>query len=120
MKKLLLSIPVILLGLAIYALAQTTPTPAVAEYTALTGQKVVLVASAEGTTPITFYWYKDTSFIGVSDSITFASVSTANTGTYKVTAKNSVGEADSEPVRLIIITPIAPNKVKITVTITNA
>jgi len=120
MKKIFFSIPAILLGFAIYALAQTTPTPSIAEYTAMAGQKVILAATAEGTTPITFYWYKDTSLVGVSDSITFANVGAANAGTYKVTAKNLVGEADSEPVRLIVVTPIAPNKVKITVTITNS
>jgi len=118
MKKIIFSIPIVLIGLAIYALAQTTPTTA--EYTALAGQKVVLAAAAEGTAPITFYWYKDTSLIGVSDSITFTSISLANAGTYRVTAKNLVGETSSDPIRLIVVTPVAPNKVKITVTITNS
>jgi len=88
-------------------------------YTALVGQRVVLNATAEGTTPITFNWYKDGTFIGVTDTITLTSVQTTNAGVYKVTAINAVGQADSEPVRLIVVTPVAPNKVKITVTITN-
>lgn len=101
----------------IYTFAQTTVTPT--EYTAFVGQKVVLTASAEGTLPITYYWYKDNSLVGVSNSIAFTSVSLLNAGVYKVTAKNIGGETNSDPVRLIVVTPIAPNKVKITVTISD-
>ena len=108
---------ILLCFIFIYAFAQTTTTPT--EYTAFVGQKVVLAASAEGTLPLTYYWYKDNSLVGVSDSISFSSVTLLNAGVYKVTAKNIGGETNSDPVRLIIVTPIAPNKVKITVTITN-
>lgn len=118
MKKVILISILLLLSVGVYLLGQAVA-PTEVTYTALAGQRVVLNASAEGTTPMTFNWYKDGTFIGVTNTITLTSVQTSNAGVYKVTAINSVGQSESEPTRLIVIVPIAPNKVKITVTITN-
>lgn len=118
MKKILFGTMLSLLTLGAFLYSQGA---AVTEttYTALVGQKVVLNVTAEGTTPITYNWYKDGTFIGVTDTITLTSVQTTNAGVYKVTAVNMAGQADSDLARLIVVTPVAPNKVKITVTITN-
>ena len=118
MKKIIFTFLLLSASIGAFLVAQSA-TPTETTYTALLGQKVVLNATAEGTTPMTFNWYKDGNFIGVTDTITLTSVQTSNAGVYKVTAINVAGQADSDLARLIVVVPVAPNKVKITVTITN-
>lgn len=120
MNRIIFTFTFLSIIIGAYIFAQAATTPIETSYTALVGQKVVLNASAEGTTPMTFNWYKDGNFIGVTDTITLNSVQTSNAGAYKVVAVNSVGQSESDIARLVVVTPIAPNKVKITVTISNS
>jgi hypothetical protein len=118
MKKLFL-LGLALVGLSALVLSQTATTtdPVVTERTVTLNSRVVLTASAEGTTPFTFNWYKNNVWVGVSDNLTFDRIQVADAGTYKVVANNSAGTAESAPLTIIVFVPIAPNKVKITVTV---
>lgn len=70
------------------------------------GERLVLVASADGTPPITFVWYKDGVETGVTTAeYVISSVTPQDAGTYSVKASNSVGSATSPAVicRMIIL-----------------
>lgn len=107
-----------------YLNAQTT------NETVYTGTKVQFSATADGTTPINFTWYKNGSLLipdgtivtvtssasqssYTNDILTFNGIRTSDAGTYIVTAKNVAGSADSSPVAMLVIVGVGPNNVKI-------
>ncbi len=70
------------------------------------GEELILVASTDGTPPLTFVWYKD----GVDTGVTTAkyvvnSVTPQDAGTYSVKASNSAGSAISPTVicRMVVL-----------------
>lgn len=114
MKKTLsiLSLLVIsTLGLA----AQVAPNPDVSE-TVFTNTKVTLSVTADGTSPITYTWFKNNVQVATGTSLVFNSIQTSDAGTYKVTATNSIGSADSNNATVVVIVPVAPSNVKIVIT----
>jgi len=115
MKKILLFTSLFLFTLAGVLSAQTPPNPDISE-TVFTNTKVTLSATADGTTPITFAWFKNGVQVSTGTSLVFNSIQTSDAGTYKVTATNSVGSADSNNAILVVIVPVAPSNVKITIT----
>jgi membrane carboxypeptidase/penicillin-binding protein PbpC len=115
MKKILLFTSLFLFTLVGALSAQTPPNPDISE-TVFTSTKVTLSATADGTTPITFTWFKNGVQVSTGTSLVFNSIQTSDAGTYKVTATNSVGSADSNNATLIVIVPVAPSNVKITIT----
>jgi hypothetical protein len=115
MKKYLITLAVALsmvFGVFLYAQGATTTTTSETIYT---GSKVTLKATADGTLPITFYWYKNGTFVGVMDTMVFDKIALTDAGTYTVTAKNIAGEGSSDPLTIIVITPSSPSNVKITI-----
>lgn len=99
------------LGLA----AQVPPNPDVSE-TVFTNTKVTLSVTADGTSPITYTWFKNNVQVSTGTSLVFNSIQTSDAGTYKVTATNSVGSADSNNATVVVIVPVAPSNVKIVIT----
>lgn len=113
MKKifLILSLFIASVGLS----AQTPPNPDISE-TVFTNTKVTLSATADGTTPITFTWFKNGVQVSTGTTLVFNSIQTSDAGIYKVTATNIAGSADSNNATLVVIVPVAPSNVKITIT----
>lgn len=95
--------------------AQQTPNPDITE-TVLTNTKVTLSVTADGTTPITYTWFKNNVQVATGTSLVFNSLQTTDAGTYKVTATNSGGSTDSNNATLVVIVPVAPSNVKIIIT----
>jgi beta-galactosidase len=95
--------------------AQVAPNPDVSE-TVLTNTKVTLSVTADGTAPITYTWYKNNVQVATGTSLVFNSIQTTDAGTYKVTASNVAGSSDSNNATLVVIVPVAPSNVKITIT----
>lgn len=118
MKKIFL-LGLVLVGLSALVLSQTASNtePVVTERTVTLNSRVVLTASAEGTTPITFNWYKNNVWVGISNNLTFDRIQASDAGTYKVVANNSAGTAESSPLTITVFVPVAPNKVRITITV---
>lgn len=95
--------------------AQTPPNPDVSE-TVFTNTKVTLSVTADGTSPITYTWFKNNVQVATGTSLVFNSIQTTDAGTYKVTASNIAGSADSNNATLVVIVPVAPSNVKIIIT----
>ena len=114
MKRLLSTILVSLMFVsAIFA--QTPPNPDVSE-TVLTNTKVTLSVTADGTLPITYTWFKNNVQVATGTSLVFNTIQTSDAGTYKVTATNTAGSTDSNNATVIVVVPVAPSNVKITIT----
>ena len=104
------------------ALAQTQVS---SSETVFTNAKITLNATAEGTTPIQFKWYKDGVLLSAdvttsanqtsytNDVYTINSVQLDSAGIYKVTATNLAGSGDSPTVTIITLIPVGPNSIKI-------
>jgi hypothetical protein len=90
--------------------AQTSSYPDISE-TVFTNTKVTLNVTADGTSPITYTWFKNNVQVATGTSLVFNSIQT----TYKVTASNTVGSADSNNAILVVIVPTAPSNVRITI-----
>lgn len=95
--------------------AQTPPNPDVSE-TVFTNTKVTLSVTADGTSPITYTWFKNNVQVATGTSLVFNSIQTTDAGTYKVTASNIAGSADSNNATVVVIVPVAPSNVKIIIT----
>lgn len=93
------------------AFAQAASTPVLA------GRKVVFISSAEGTTPLTYVWYKNGVVIPneTQSTLTIESVTGNDAGTYKVRISNAAGFMDSNEIAIVI--PQAPTKATITISI---
>lgn len=113
MKKTL-SILSFLVIAAIGSPAQTPSNPDVSE-TVFTNTKITLSVTADGTSPITYTWFKNNVQVATGTSLVFNSIQTTDAGTYKVTASNSVGSTDSNNATVVVIIPYAPSNVKITI-----
>ena len=100
-----------LLALATTLGAQVPVTPVPA------GRKVIFSASAEGTTPFTYVWYKNGQPIAgeTSSSLTIENVSAADSGTYRARISNSVGSADSNEIAIAV--PQGPTRATISLSI---
>lgn len=75
------------------------------------GQSVTFSIAATGTAPLTYQWKKDGWDLGVasSPSVTLASVTSADAGTYSVLVANSVGQVSSIQVSLTVnALPVPP------------
>jgi hypothetical protein len=75
-----------------------------------------LTATADGTAPITYAWFKGTTQVATGSTLVFNSIQTADAGVYKAVATNPGGSTDSNLATLVVITPVAPFNVKITIT----
>lgn len=84
--------------LCVPALAQTTENPPVR-----VGQKVTFTATADGTEPISFVWYKDGVQIFSGNPYVIPSAAPTDAGVYKVTASNIAGSADSQLLTVVVI-----------------
>ncbi len=75
--------------------------------TAIVGDTVMLQVVAEGTEPITYYWYHDGERVdGATEStLRLAKVQAADSGSYNVIMQNSGGTAISEIADLIVLLP---------------
>jgi len=113
MKKLLFACFLSIVMSAVSA-AQT-PNPDVSE-TVFTNTKVTLSVTADGTSPITYTWFKNNTQVATGTSLVFNSIQTSDAGTYKVTANNLAGSADSNNATIVVVTPVAPSNVRITIT----
>ena len=109
MKNLLLG-SIISLVLAVAAKAQDV------SETVLTNTKVTLTVTADGTLPITYTWFKNNVQVATGTSLVINSVQASDAGTYKATATNLAGSTDSNNATIVVITPVAPSNVKITIT----
>jgi len=114
MKKIL-TVLFLCVGFFGSTLAAQTPNPDVSE-TVFTNTKVTLSVTADGTSPITYTWFKNNIQVATGTSLVFNSIQTTDAGTYKVTATNTAGSADSNNATLVVIVPVAPSNVKITIT----
>lgn len=114
MKKIL-SILSLLVISSLSLAAQVAPNPDVSE-TVFTNTKVTLSVTADGTSPITYTWFKNNVQVATGTSLVFNSIQTSDAGTYKVTATNSIGSADSNNATVVVIVPVAPSNVKIVIT----
>jgi hypothetical protein len=111
MKKLLFS-GLFLIAFSFGLSAQTAPNPDVSE-TVFTNTRVTLSVTADGTAPITYTWFKNNVQVATGTSLVFNSIQTADAGTYKVVASNTLGSSDSNNAILVVIVPVAPSNVKI-------
>ena len=101
------------LGAATSALATLTvsaPPAIVTDLTnriAISGSNVTLQIKASGIGPLTYQWLFSGSPLpgATSNSLTFASVSPANAGSYQVLVANSLGSAQSAVAALEVIAP---------------
>ena len=109
MKKLLFSVMFALLVSVTSLFAQTTP----ASSTEYTGTKITLAGEAQGTTPITFAWFKNDVQVATGANLVFNAIALTDAGTYKLRATNNWGTADSDPLAIVVVTPVAPNQVRI-------
>lgn len=76
------------------------------------GQSVTFTVAATGTAPLMYQWKKDGWDLGVanSPSVTIASVSNADAGSYSVVVSNSVGQVSSIQVSLTVnALPVPPS-----------
>jgi hypothetical protein len=116
MKKLLSSIfASIVLSCVSFAQVAPQPNPDVSE-TVLTNTKVTLAVTADGTGPITYVWFKGSTQVATGSTLVFNSIQTADAGVYKAVATNVAGSTDSNLATIVVITPVAPYNVKITIT----
>jgi hypothetical protein len=115
MKKLISAIfaSIVLVAAVV---AQTSSTNPDLSETVLTNTKVTLTATADGTAPITYTWFKGTTQVATGSTLVFNSIQTADAGVYKAVATNPGGSTDSNLATLVVITPVAPFNVKITIT----
>ena len=95
---------------------QTSPTNPDVSETVLTNTKVTLTATADGTGPITYAWFKGTTQVATGSTLVFNSIQTGDAGIYKAVATNVAGSTDSNLATLVVIVPVAPSNVKITIT----
>jgi membrane carboxypeptidase/penicillin-binding protein PbpC len=80
-------------------------------YFGAAGQTVTMTASADGTAPFVYQWFRDGSTIyGTTSAQTFT-LSAETAGTYTVKVSNDAGSAMSAPVRVLLIAP--PSNVRI-------
>jgi hypothetical protein len=85
------------------------------------GQRMAFSATAEGTPPLTWQWSKNGVAISgaTNSSYTIASAATTDSGTYRVKAINSAGNADSNALIVNVVVPaIAPRNVVISLLVT--
>ena len=113
MKKLFLAFFLSVL-LSVISAAQT-PNPDVSE-TVFTNTKVTLTVTADGTSPITFTWFKGTTQVATGSTLVFNSIQASDAGVYKAVATNTVGSTDSNLATIVVVTPVAPSNVRITIT----
>jgi hypothetical protein len=86
------------------AVAPTVAT-APASRTATVGNDVTFSVLATGTAPLTYVWKHGGSVVGAnSETLTLASISSANAGTYTVTVSNAAGSATASAV--LSVTPV--------------
>ena len=81
-----------------------------ASQTVLEGASVTFTVGVSGTAPFSYQWVKGTTLINgaTSESLTLARVTTADAGSYSVTAVNSVGSATSHAADLVVTTTPPP------------
>ncbi len=78
--------------------------------TALPGDTITLSASADGTAPISYQWYRNNSVVSqaTSNVLTLANVVANNAGNYYLVAANAAGRATSLVAQVTIILPPSP------------
>lgn len=75
--------------------------------TLLAGQAAVLSVSAEGTAPFSYQWYKNGAAItgATSATLSFASLTSSDAGSYQAVVQNSAGSATSDLASLTVTSP---------------
>lgn len=78
--------------------------------TAVVGQSVSLYVMAEGTSVLTYQWYKDGSVLAgaTASTYTLPSAQSVNNGSYTVTVSNTEGRATSDAAVLSVSTSASP------------
>jgi len=91
-------------GTAVRPLISTQP----ASLTLFEGRKAVLSASATGTPPLSYQWYRNGSLVpgATNSSLTFYPVASTNAGNYTVVVGNTFGSVTSAPAATLTVTPI--------------
>jgi hypothetical protein len=105
----------VILSSSLAAQVAPQPNPDVSE-TVFTNTKVTLTVTADGTSPITFAWFKGNTQVATGSTLVFNSIQTSDAGVYKAVATNVAGSTDSNLATFIVITPVAPSNVRITIT----
>ena len=73
-----------------------------------TGAKVSFYATADGTEPITYEWFRNGVKIGEGTPFVINSIQTSDAGTYFARATNVAGSADSQTLELIVVESSPP------------
>jgi hypothetical protein len=84
-------------------------------YQGAAGQTVTMTASADGTAPFTYQWYKDGTAITGTGATQVFPLSAATAGAYTVKITNPAGSATSAPAKIVLIIP--PSNVRLDATI---
>lgn len=85
----------------------TTVTVSAAPTKAVLGGTLTLLASSDGTLPLSFQWLRNGSSIegGTSQSLRITPVTLANAGSYQVVVSNSLGSVSSAVLPVEVLTP---------------
>jgi hypothetical protein len=75
-----------------------------ASITAFSGESITLSATAAGTAPLTYQWFRNGVAVGSGTSLTISRASVASQGDYTVEVTNRLGRTTSLPVRLTVDT----------------
>jgi hypothetical protein len=120
MKKLIL----LFLALAVSAFAQAAVNyPAISTpftVNAAVGKSPTITASADGTPPLSYQWYKDGNIWPgqTGATVTFPNAQVFDSGAYKCVITNSSGSTTSPVVTLVIAAPVlAPSNPKASATV---
>jgi hypothetical protein len=78
--------------------------------TALPGDTITLSASADGTAPITYQWYRNSSTVSqaTNTDLTLANLIANSAGNYYLVAANAAGRATSMVAQVTVILPPSP------------
>lgn len=83
------------------------------------GQNVTLTATADGTPPITYKWFRNSEQIGEGATFVIPSFGPSNEGAYTVRASNAFGTTDGTD-RILLTFGLPPSPPRITIALANA
>ncbi len=84
-------------------------------YQGAAGALVTMTASADGTAPFTYQWFKDGVAITGTAATQVFPLSAATAGSYTVKITNPAGSATSAPAKIVLILP--PSNVRLDATL---
>ncbi len=78
-----------------------------AQTPAKVGQAATLTATAQGTSPFTFQWFKDGAKLSsVISPLVLPNLQVSDSGSYTVIVSNSAGSSPASPAAILAVTPI--------------